>query len=432
MHAGTNRKAPKPAIRWVDTPNQSSRNGATITQVVLHYTTSRSLEGTVSWFATGSSAAGQPVSAHYIVGQDGQIVQMVNDAAKAWHAGGANANSIGIEFSAAKGDKLTPKQNVAGKALVKYLAEEYHLDIAAFSGHRFLSTTTTGTDCPGSLWTSLVELRRWVQSAIVSDATVPPEPTPPTTALKYKACPVPLPWIANLERTDTGFAVYQLQCALIGLRYLAKPSETESVGIEFNDNVEFAVKDLQGDAGIPMDGIVGPLTRAAIEKSLIAARSPKPSPTQPTDSKTATLTAGRGKYETGRWVGLLHLVLTIGDETFNVCSGQVRAQGLRRPTDPRSYPGNAEPIPQGRYLIENISWAGKSDNYAVSHGEGLGPVWVALSATFSDDRGAFGFHGDYGAIGTMGCVGIKVEELPRFVAALREFDPSHLEVDWKL
>ncbi|HET8689752.1 MAG TPA: lysozyme, partial [Methanosarcina sp.] len=134
------------------------------------------------------------------------------------------------------------------------------------------------------------------------------------------------------------------------------------------------------------------------------------------DYSTAKLIATGGKYENNRWVGLLRMTLIIGDERFSVCSGQARAQTLRLPTDPKSVPGNAEPIPQGTYKIGNIAWAGGKDNYTASHGTGLGPIWIPLTATFPDDRNAFGIHLDAGAQGTMGCVGLyDVDQLKELV-----------------
>jgi GH24 family phage-related lysozyme (muramidase) len=129
----------------------------------------------------------------------------------------------------------------------------------------------------------------------------------------------------------------------------------------------------------------------------------------------------------------LDLELDIGGEIFSVISGQADAQTLRKPEDPRSRPGNMEPIPQGTYKIGNIDWVNGKDNYAGSWGRGLGPVWIGLSATFSDDRGSFGIHQDLGYAGSAGCVVLpSVDELKRLVAALRKYDPKTLVVDWKL
>ena len=70
------------------------RKGSAIRVVVVHVTES-SFASTVAWFRNRRSG----VSAHYVVGRDGQIVQMVPDDEIAWHAGNRwyNAHSIGVE-----------------------------------------------------------------------------------------------------------------------------------------------------------------------------------------------------------------------------------------------------------------------------------------------------------------------------------------------
>lgn len=132
--------------------------------------------------------------------------------------------------------------------------------------------------------------------------------------------------------------------------------------------------------------------------------------------------------------GLEILALEFSGERFECVSGQPNAQYFRKPGDPRSVPASMEPIPEGRYRIGDIEWAGGRDNYAASWGPGLGPVWVALPATFADDRSAFGIHLDSNAVtspGSAGCVVIPNEsELKRLVAALRKHDPKVLEVTW--
>lgn len=129
----------------------------------------------------------------------------------------------------------------------------------------------------------------------------------------------------------------------------------------------------------------------------------------------------------------LDLTLDIGGEKFSVVSGQPNAQNLRRPEDPRSRPGNMEPIPQGKYSIGNIQWVSGADSYTGSWGPGLGPVWIPLTANFSDDRGSFGIHLDMSVPGSAGCIVLpNVAELRRLVAALRKYDPKTLSVEWGL
>jgi N-acetylmuramoyl-L-alanine amidase len=70
--------------------------------IVLHYTGMPDAEGAITRLCT----AGTDVSAHYIVLEDGRIIQCVPEAKRAWHAGVAswsgeddiNSCSIGVEI----------------------------------------------------------------------------------------------------------------------------------------------------------------------------------------------------------------------------------------------------------------------------------------------------------------------------------------------
>jgi hypothetical protein len=83
-------------------PNRESRHGTKIDSIVLHSTWG-GFQGSVSWLSSTKSQA----SAHYIIGRDGQIANMVPEEDAAWHvrrnATGQvfpywNARSIGIEL----------------------------------------------------------------------------------------------------------------------------------------------------------------------------------------------------------------------------------------------------------------------------------------------------------------------------------------------
>jgi hypothetical protein len=123
---GTETEVEKPTVdRWESTSHKSSRNNADIDRIVIHYTTSRNIEGTISHFKTGTPRT----SAHYIVGRDGALVQMVLDNERAWHAGNSamNARSIGIEHVAALGDGITSAQERTSAALIRWLMREYDI-----------------------------------------------------------------------------------------------------------------------------------------------------------------------------------------------------------------------------------------------------------------------------------------------------------------
>ncbi len=85
-------------------PNHGQRVGMRPVDILLlHYTGMESEEGALAWLTSAESQ----VSAHYLVGENGRIVQMVDEASRAWHAGEAfwagetdiNSRSIGIEIA---------------------------------------------------------------------------------------------------------------------------------------------------------------------------------------------------------------------------------------------------------------------------------------------------------------------------------------------
>jgi len=84
-------------------PNFGPRaEGAAIDMIVLHYTGMPDAEAALSWLINPASQ----VSSHYVVFEDGQVYQLVDDSQRAWHAGVSfwagesdiNSRSIGIEI----------------------------------------------------------------------------------------------------------------------------------------------------------------------------------------------------------------------------------------------------------------------------------------------------------------------------------------------
>src|SRR3981189_1556249 len=87
----------------IPSANYGDRNkGRLADMIVLHYTGMPDVEGALARLCT----AGTDVSAHYVVLEDGRIVQCVPEAKRAWHAGASswageedvNSCSIGVEI----------------------------------------------------------------------------------------------------------------------------------------------------------------------------------------------------------------------------------------------------------------------------------------------------------------------------------------------
>ena len=180
-HSSTNASL-RPPIESIDgCRNFSSRNGSPIDAIVLHYTTSRNLEGSISWFKNPASE----VSAHYIVGLDGSIVQLVKDGDKAWHCFGFNTTSIGIEHVAQAGDRLTPAQERASAALLRWLIREYKISGGRIYGHRWNPVKPGGTPCPGDLWRNQSELQSWLQANVLNGVS----PSPLVSSMETRTPP---------------------------------------------------------------------------------------------------------------------------------------------------------------------------------------------------------------------------------------------------
>ena len=134
-----------PVDRVVNSSHWYARGGADIDHIVIHYTTSRNIDGTIEHFLNGTPRN----SAHYIVGRDGELVQVVADSRGAWHAGSQTMNkrSIGIEHVARAGDRLTPEQSEKSLALIGWLMQAYDIPRANVIPHKCVKNT----DCLGDI-----------------------------------------------------------------------------------------------------------------------------------------------------------------------------------------------------------------------------------------------------------------------------------------
>ncbi len=91
------------AQSFIPSPNIETRQGVHgPDMIVLHYTGMESAAAACNWLCNPASR----VSCHYLVEEDGTIIQMVQEDMRAWHAGASswrgetdiNSRSIGIEI----------------------------------------------------------------------------------------------------------------------------------------------------------------------------------------------------------------------------------------------------------------------------------------------------------------------------------------------
>jgi N-acetyl-anhydromuramyl-L-alanine amidase AmpD len=133
----------KPPVKFVPARHHGSRNGNRIDTIILHHTAN---DATAEQEGRYFQTTDRKVSAHYTIGKDGTIVQSVDDARAAWHAGTSafqgkehvNLFSLGIEICN-KGDGRDPYTDAQYQALaqlVAYLQTTYNIPRSRIVGHK--------------------------------------------------------------------------------------------------------------------------------------------------------------------------------------------------------------------------------------------------------------------------------------------------------
>jgi N-acetylmuramoyl-L-alanine amidase len=127
-----------PLAQWVPSPNFEPRKPQLI---IIHHTNMESAAAALHTLQT-SNPAGR-VSAHYLIGRDGTIMQLVADNERAWHAGNSrwvgrtdlNSASIGIELDNDGYSPFPAEQISALKNLLSDLVARLGIEPAQVWGH---------------------------------------------------------------------------------------------------------------------------------------------------------------------------------------------------------------------------------------------------------------------------------------------------------
>lgn len=131
MRAGVNRNAD-----WAEAIHYDIRKP---NFVIIHHTAQNSAAQTIRTFQLPHTK----VSAHYVIGRDGQVVQMLNDYLRSWHAGlskwgnvtDMNSISLGIELDNNGKEPFPDQQIEALLTLLDTLKTKYRIPPANFLGH---------------------------------------------------------------------------------------------------------------------------------------------------------------------------------------------------------------------------------------------------------------------------------------------------------
>jgi N-acetylmuramoyl-L-alanine amidase len=121
---------------WRPSPNFNERKP---NFVVIHHTS----DDTVGQALRTLADPARSVSAHYLIGRDGTIIQLVDERARAWHVGESkwgtdtdlNSASLGIELDNNGREPFSDAQIAALLRLLADIQERYHIPVANFIGH---------------------------------------------------------------------------------------------------------------------------------------------------------------------------------------------------------------------------------------------------------------------------------------------------------
>jgi N-acetyl-anhydromuramyl-L-alanine amidase AmpD len=143
---------------WISTVNFNLRKPNFI---IIHHTAQDSIQQTIRTFTMTRTQ----VSAHYVIGDDGNVVQMLNDYLRAWHAGSGtwgrnsdiNSSSIGIELDNNGTEPFSEKQIVSLMALLTKLKKDYNIPTYNIIGHSDIAPTRKSDPSALFPWKTLAE-----------------------------------------------------------------------------------------------------------------------------------------------------------------------------------------------------------------------------------------------------------------------------------
>lgn len=168
--------AHNPLATWVPSPNHNAR---TPMLIVVHYTEQHSVQESLDTLRSENSQG--PVSAHYLIGSDGHIYQLVADAARAWHAGAGrwgtitdvNSASIGIELDNDGATPFADAQIDQLLVLLRDLTERLHIPREQVVGHEDIAPTRKNDPGPLFPWKRLADagFGRWPRGELVAPPT---------------------------------------------------------------------------------------------------------------------------------------------------------------------------------------------------------------------------------------------------------------------
>lgn len=232
-------------------PNFGERRGrGRVELVVLHYTAMPSCAAALERLCDPLAE----VSAHYLIDGDGTVLALVDEAARAWHAGAGdwggagdvNSRSIGIELANTGQEPFAEPQMAALERLLVGVLERQGLGPEAVIGHSDMAPDRKGDPGPRFDWRRLA-LQGLAVWPGLSDA---PPPHPSRTRREGGALPDMASFLADLRTFGYPEAAPETLLAAFRLRFRpwAKgPLDDVDLGLAA-DLRRFAVDGSRGDA----------------------------------------------------------------------------------------------------------------------------------------------------------------------------------------
>jgi len=181
-------------------PNFGERRGAgRVALVVLHYTAMASCAEALARLCDPLTE----VSAHYLIDSDGTVLSLVDEAARAWHAGAGswggagdvNSRSIGIELANTGGTPFAEAQMAALEGLLAGILARHALPPQAVIAHSDMAPDRKGDPGPRFDWRRLA----------LQGLSVWPEPGLPEPGLPQSGLPeLADPQLADPQLADPG------------------------------------------------------------------------------------------------------------------------------------------------------------------------------------------------------------------------------------
>ncbi|WP_417713021.1 N-acetylmuramoyl-L-alanine amidase [Pseudophaeobacter arcticus] len=149
--------------QWCPSPNQGARrDGLRPSLVVLHYTAMQSAQEALDRLCDPAAE----VSAHYLIGRNGRLWQMVAENQRAWHAGAGewsglddiNSRSIGIELDNTGAHPFSEPQMAMLEMLLAQILQRWSIAPEGVIGHSDMAPGRKSDPGPRFDWARLAKL----------------------------------------------------------------------------------------------------------------------------------------------------------------------------------------------------------------------------------------------------------------------------------